>query len=661
VTAAQGGRPQNGAGLFAVERPPRLVLRFVLVLSVAFALASALILVVVHRFAVSEAERAATRHASVVASSLLQHEVEPGDLARPVSPERRRQLDALFRPLLRSGDILGVALVHRNGAVTYATDRRAIGTAVSRERAAAAASGTIVSATGHEHDPDGEDGAKTLETYAPVRPGAAQGAALIVQSYAPVQGAARSAQTRVGGVLEALVLVLFFVFVPLLARVTKRIGAQIDRIHYQAFYDELTGLPNRSHLFERLDLALRRSAGQGRQVAVLHVDLDRFREINNTLGHETGDALLEETAIRLRAAVGGERLLARLGGDEFAIVLEYEEERDARTVAESLRAALEPPTVVGGLALAVDSTIGIAFFPKDGRDAEALLKHAEIATYTAKEWRVGVLAYSPAVDPHDPEQLELVGELREAAERGELRLHYQPKIDLATEEIVGFEALAYWNHPTRGLLPPGAFVPIAERTGAIRYVTRVVLSDAVEQLREWSSLDCELTVAVNLTAIDLLDPKLPRQLKALLRKHDVDPGRLCIELTERTVMAAPDRAKSVLKRIVAAGVQVSIDDFGTGHSSLAYLRNLPVHEVKIDRSFVSDMTVSPHDRMIVLAAIQLGHSLGLRVVAEGVETSAVHETLRELECDEAQGYLYGRPQPAEAMTDMLESGDLEAA
>lgn len=659
--ARQRGRQPSKSGLFATERPPRLVLRFVVVLSLALALASAVILVVVHHFAISEAERSATRQASLVASTLLQREVKLGDLARPVPVERRRQLDAVVGALLVSDDTLGVSLVRKDGRITYSTDRRTIGMVVPARLASEAAAGTIVSVGSRARGIDADPGPKTLETYAPVRPGPAGGAALIVQSYAPIERAARAAQLRVGIVLEALLLVLFLIFVPLLARVTKRIGAQIDRIHFQAFYDELTGLPNRAHLFERLGLVLQRAAANQRLLAVLVLDLDQFREINNTLGHESGDVLLAQTASRLRAAVGTEWLLARLGGDEFAVVIEYEDEKDAKAFAADIRKALEPPVIIDGLPFAVDSTVGIAFFPKDGGDAETLVKHADVATHTAKEWHVGVLAYSPAVDPHDPDQLELVGELREAAERGELRLHYQPKIDLTTNTIAGYEALAYWEHPTRGLLPPGAFIPMAERTGAIRHVTRAVLAEAVKQLKEWDSLDARFTVAVNLSAVDLLDPKLPRQLKALLRKYGVDPGRLCIEVTERTVMAAPDRARSILNRIVVAGIQVSIDDFGTGHSSLAHLKNLPAHEVKIDRSFISDMTVSTHDRMIVLAAIQLGHSLGLRIVAEGVETKAVHDALVEQGCDQAQGYLYGSPEPAEAVTSMLSSGGLEAA
>jgi diguanylate cyclase (GGDEF)-like protein len=649
------------SGLFATEQPPRLVLRFALVLSLTIALASAVILVVVYHFAVSQAERAATSQASLVASTLLQQEIAVSDLERRVPPARRAELDRLFRTLSMTDGMLAVSLIRRDGLVTYSTDRRALGTFVSPALATEAASGTVISRTGSNAPGSGGGATKALETFAPVRPGKAPGAALILQSYDSIHEAARSAQLRVGAVLEGLLLALILVFVPLLARVTRRISRQIERIHFQAFFDELTGLPNREHLVERLVPAVARATRDGRRLAVLHLDLDRFREINNTLGHNAGNLVLVETAARLNASVGETGIVARLGGDEFAIVVEYETDSDVTKVAERVRSAIEPVVVVGGMSVAVNGTLGIAYFPKDAGDAETLLKHAEVATYTAKEWHIGQLKYSPAVDAHDPEQLELVGSLQEAAENGQLCLHYQPRIDLRNGALSGFEALAYWDHPLRGMLPPGAFIPLAERTGAVRHVTQAVLTRAVEQLREWSVLDGEFTVAVNLTATDLLDPKLPALLRRLLRRHAIEPGRLCLELTEGTVMAVPDRARRILERIAALGVQVAIDDFGTGHSSLAYLKNLPVHELKIDKSFVADMTASQHDRMIVLAAVQLGHSLGLRVVAEGVETAEADIALRELDCDFAQGYFYGRPQPPDVAAKLLEDAVLEAA
>jgi diguanylate cyclase (GGDEF)-like protein len=652
IARASRPRPRD-SGLLATERPPRLVLRFVVVLTVALAAASALILVLVHHFAISESERSATRHASLVAATLLQQEVERSDLERVVSRGRRRELDTMLRSPIVASDTIAVSLVREDGLVTYSTNPGVMGAVVSPPLAAEAAGGTVVSRVSRTARADGSGRTKTLETYAPVRRGLRNGGALIVQSYAPIEHAARRAQFRVGAVLEGLLLLLFLVFVPLLARVTRRIGRQIERIHQQAYYDDLTGLPNRAHLFERLELAVRRGTRPERRIAVLLLDLDRFREINDTLGHEAGDLLLAGTAARLEEAAADDALLARLSGDEFAVVVEVADEEDALAYAEQLRAAVEPPLVVGGVPLAVEATVGLSLHPNDGEDAATLLKHAEIATYTAKEWKVGVLGYSPAIDPHDPEQLGLVAALREASNRDELVLHYQPKIDLGTGVVVGFEALAYWQHPTRGLLPPRAFVPVAERTGAIRHLSRAVLTRAVRQLREWESIDPGLTVAVNLTAIDLLDLELPQQLEDLLHEYEVDPRHLCIEITESTVMADPQRASSTLERIVSTGVRASIDDFGTGHSSLAYLKNLPVHEVKIDRSFVAALTVSPHDRLIVHAMIELAHNLGLQVVAEGVETDAVDAALRQLHCDQAQGYLYARPQPAESLTSLL--------
>jgi diguanylate cyclase (GGDEF)-like protein len=649
-----------GSALFRAERPPRLVLRFTVVLAITLALASALILVVVHQFTLAQAQRSAGQQAGLVASAVLQRDVSARDLAGRVSASRRRHLDAVFHRYVLSEDVVALSLVRKDGLVTYSTDHRVIGTIASGALAAEATAGTIVSRVSSANT-ERRTHAKTLETYAPVGPNTRGGAALIDQSYAPIEGSARSAELRVGAVLEALLISLVVLFVPLLVRVTRRIRGQIERIHRQAFYDNLTDLPNRVHLFERLELAVTRSTETGRQLAVLLLDLDRFREINETLGHGAGDVVLRETGARLESAVGDTMLVGRLGGDEFAVITEYgsEDEVDAR--AQDLRTVVEPPLRIGDVQLAVEATVGIALFPSDSGDADTLLKHAEVAMHTAKQWRVATLAYSPAVDPHDPEQIGLVAELRVGVENGELRLHYQPKVNLQTGGIVGFEALAYWQHPKRGLLPPGAFVPVAERTGAIRHISRAVLNDVVKQLAEWKNVGGDFSVAVNLTAIDLLDLNLPRRLEALLRRHRVAPRRLCIELTESAVMADPERAQSTLQRIAATGVRVAIDDFGTGHSALAYLKSLPAHELKVDKSFVSGMTISRQDRMIVLATITLAQSLGLRVVAEGVESVEVHNALKAIGCDYGQGYLYGRPSPLEDVVSLLPQDGEEAA
>jgi diguanylate cyclase (GGDEF)-like protein len=650
---------EQHTSLFERERPPRLVMRFAIVLSLSLGVASALILVIVRVHATGQAERAAIGHAELVASTLVEGEITSNDVGEPVSRARRAELDAVFREEVLGSGVVAVSILRGDGLVTYSTDEHRIGALAGRPLPADARGSAIVSAIS-EPTP-GDTAEKTLETVAPLGHGSRRGALVIEQGYGPIEDAARAAQLRVGAVLEGLLVLLVLVLVPLLARVTRRIESQIERIHAQAYYDDLTTLPNRAHLREALDHALRRAAGPHRSLGVLLLDVDRFREINDTLGHDAGDELLVEVAARLRAEVGGEGLLARLGGDQFAVVIELEGEDDGHELACAIRAALEPATVVAGLSLTIECTVGIALYPEDGLDTETLLRNAEVATYTAKERRLGALRYSRVDDPHDPARLALANELRGIGERRELALHFQPKVDLAEGVVVGYEALAYWKHPSRGLLPPGAFVPIAERSGGIRYLTRAVLAASLEQLREWSVSQPSLTLAVNLSAIDLLDPELPDLLDDLLRRSGVEGRMLCVELTESAVMADPARARSILDRFAAAGIAISVDDFGTGHSSFAYLKHLPVDELKIDRGFVAGMAASAHDRAIVEAAIHLGHSFGLEVVAEGVESTETHELLRQLGCDRAQGYLYGRPQPADLVTAQLASEDLEAA
>ena len=660
---AMGRRPQEERGLFAIERPPRLVLRFAIVLSIALALASGLILVLVRSFTVSQAESSATRQASLVTATLLQREVRRSDFLRPVDDSRRASLDGLLRRHLVPADILGMSLVRGDGLVTYSTDHRFIGERVSPALATEAATGVIVSRTSTSRAagaPEGTQGSRD------VRAGrrAEWSVRALRRSSSPTSAIERDAQRAllwVGGVLEALLLVLFAIFVPALARVSRRIRRQIETIHFQGFYDELTGLPNRAHLRQRLALALERAEAGGRQVAVLLLDLHNFREINDTLGQAAGDSVLRAVGSRLEVLLDRDTLLARYVGDEFAIVLEFDSDDAVSEIAERARAAVERPLVVDGVPIAVDASVGSSVFPTDGSDAETILRHAEVAMHTAKSWRVGVLSYSPAVDPHDPEQLVLLGELRDAASRRELVPHFQPKVELSSRKIVGFELLTYWQHPARGLLPPGAFIPLAERTGAIRHLSRAVLELALKQLTEWRDLRDDLAVSVNLTAIDLLDLELPDQLEELSNRYGVAPPSLCLEITETTIMADLDRGRSVLDRLAAIGFQLSVDDFGTGYSSLSYLKNLPAHEVKIDRSLVSGIATNTQDRTIVRATIEMAHSLGLRVVAEGVETSAQESLLRNLDCDQAQGFLYARALPASEIDVAVASWEYAAA
>ncbi len=436
--------------------------------------------------------------------------------------------------------------------------------------------------------------------------------------------------------------------------VTARKRAE-EELARRALHDALTGLPNRALLLDRLGQALRAAAraGGGTAVALLLLDLDRFKEVNDTLGHPAGDALLAEVAARLRAAVRGSDTVGRLGGDEFAVLLPGDDAAGAARVAATVAAALAAPLVVEGQALVVGGSIGIAACPAHGADVATLLRHADIAMYTAKRTRTGVAVYDPAQDARARARLALLDDLRAGIAAGAFTLHYQPKIDLDTGRSSWVEALVRWAHPTRGLLPPEVFIPLAESTGLIVPLTRWVLEEATRQAGAWRRAGLAVSVAVNLSAASLQDPALPATVAALLGAHALPAGLLRVELTESMLMADVGRAPVALAALADIGVRVSVDDFGTGYSSLAYLKRLPVDELKIDKAFVRDVAVDASDAAIVGATIGLGHGLGLRVVGEGVESQASLDALRALGCDGAQGYHIARPLPPAAMTRWL--------
>ena len=376
------------------------------------------------------------------------------------------------------------------------------------------------------------------------------------------------------------------------------------------------------------------------------IDLDRFKEVNDTMGHEQGDRLLVEVSARLGQLLRGERLLARLGGDEFAVLAVVPHRGAVGEVATRLHRALALPFDLGGVAIELGASIGIALQPDHGEDVSTLLRHADVAMYEAKRGGSRIETYSSARDPYSPERLKLLGDLRRALDHDELVLHFQPKVALSTGRVIGVEALVRWQHPERGLLGPDEFLALAERTGLIADITRWVLDAAVRQCAAWRRAGIELPVAVNLAAANIVDTPLPEAVAAVLQRWEV-PGRLLeCEISEDTVMGDPRRATDVLERLRGLGVRLSLDDFGTGHSSLSYLKRLPLDEVKIDRSFVIGMADDPSDAAIVRSTIDLARHLGLEVVAEGVETTEVLDVLAALECDVAQGFLLSRPLPA---------------
>ncbi|HLJ67795.1 MAG TPA: EAL domain-containing protein [Chloroflexota bacterium] len=416
-----------------------------------------------------------------------------------------------------------------------------------------------------------------------------------------------------------------------------------ERLRFQALNDPLTGLGSRTLLQERLEEMLLRARNLHEPVALLLMDLDRFKEVNDTFGHHYGDAMLRQLGARLMQVVRKCDTIARLGGDEFAAILPGTDARGAIAVADKLLATLVDPFAVEGYHLSVSGSVGIALFPSHGMEATTLLRLADVAMYNAKRARSGYAVYDVEQDQYSPDRLTLVGDLRHAIEHGELVLHYQPMVDLRTGETSRVEALVRWNHPVRGLVPPFQFVSLAEETGLIEPLTLWVAREAFRQCYTWRKARRNITVSINLSAQSLYDPLLVDFLSRRMRESGVSPAWLEVEITESAIMVDSSRSRDLLHRLHAMGVSISIDDFGTGYSSLAYLKELPVDEIKIDRSFVSGMPTDVNDAVIVRSVIDLGHNLGLDVVAEGVEDQHALRMLTDMGCDRAQGFYLGPP------------------
>ena len=425
--------------------------------------------------------------------------------------------------------------------------------------------------------------------------------------------------------------------------------AQILRL---AYWDILTALPNRARFREAVGLAIRDAAdarladGADASVAVIMLDLNRFKHVNDVLGYSVGDQVLVGIAERLgRALARDGDVVARLSGDEFAVLLHRTDAAQAQAVALRIEQALEQPLVLGEHKVDMGAGLGIACWPLHAEDADMLLVRVEMAMYAAKRRSNGPVTYDPAIDATSVQTLTLISELRQAVDRNELRLYLQPKLALDDRRVVGAEALVRWQHPQRGLVPPMQFIPFAEQTGFIRFLTMWVFEEAARHWQTLADEGLQLRLSVNLSTRDLLDLDLPQKFAALLARHGVPAKAFCLEITESAIMDDPQRALATLDALSAMGFKLSIDDFGTGYSSLAYLKRLPVDELKIDQSFVRNMTTDRDDEMIVRSTIDLAHNLGIMVVAEGVETAEAWNLLRELKCDQAQGFHMGRPMP----------------
>jgi diguanylate cyclase len=447
-----------------------------------------------------------------------------------------------------------------------------------------------------------------------------------------------------GLVVFAIVLVIFQYLVGELL-LSQRRGEELQAV---ATTDDLTGLANRKHFNDQVDSTIAEADGKPTTFGVLLLDLDHFKDINDTLGHQYGDDLLTDLGPRLAARIGEGGMVARFGGDEFAILPAVRTENLAALTAivEDVMACVREPVKFDDITLQVDASIGVARFPHDGQDAQTLLRRADIAMYSAKAERDGHRFYAHGQDRHSVSRLSMVGDFRRALEKDdEIVVHFHPIVDLGTGQVHGAEALVRWQHPDLGLLQPAAFLEIVEQTGLIGAMTTHVLQKAIAECAAWHAAGRDLTMSVNLSVRNLHDPMLSSQVAQMLDRHRLPPAALKLEITESMILSDPQRALATVESLSEIGVRFAVDDFGTGHSSLANLRRLPVHELKIDRSFVTPMLNEESDGVIVRSTIDLGHALGLTVVAEGVEDEVTLARLEEIGCDRAQGHFFSKPIP----------------
>jgi diguanylate cyclase (GGDEF)-like protein len=628
--------------------------------------------------------------AQLVARLGIQPRLTPRDLRDGLSAQGVRALDEQLRARSVTSDLARIKIWNNRGQIIYSDDHALIG------RSPGAGDSDLQDALAGEPDPAevvtpslrsetaSEVGlGRLVEVYVPLRfarTGPPAGAFEIYLSYKPIAAAIGHDERTIAMVVFLGLALLWAILYRIVASASKRLRRQAQENDRLARYDQLTGLPNRTLFRERAARALQRARvggsplvrrvwvggepslgrarADGESVAVLLLDLDAFKQINDTLGHGAGDAVLREVAARLRAQLDPDTVLARLGNDEYAILHPLTRTpthpvADAVAVAATVHSALQAPVAVDGVALNIEASIGIALAPDHARDADELLQRADMALDRARTRRGSVEVYSPEHDHAGAERLALLGEVRPALEREEFTLFYQPQIALRTGRVTGVEALLRWRHPQRGMIPPLQFISLIEQTALVGPVTLHVIDLALGQAARWREAGLHLGMSVNLSARNLHDPELPEQIGALLQRHGVPAATLTVEVTESAAMADPATAVGVLEALRAGGVGVSIDDFGSGNASIAYLAKLPVGELKIDRSFVTPMCENPRDEAIVRTTIDLARHLGLHVVAEGIETTEVCERLAEMGCDAGQGYLISRPAPAEELTPWL--------
>ena len=595
--------------------------------------------------------------AAVIASTAIEPLLTSADLRGGIDPATLGRIDTVADRAVAAGVVMRLRIRDLNGNVVYSQDGSGM-TETPEGDALEAAEGHVHAEITHlnaDANDSGPLGAQVVEVYQPLSGGSAGTRVGVLEVYLPYEPIRQDIAAGLSTLYRDLavgLLALYVVLAGLSLATTRRLQQQARRNLYLAEHDQLTGLPNRRQFLARIGELTDSPAGTRAAVAVL--DLDRFKEVNDSLGHDNGDQLLVRLGERLAAAVRPGDVVARLGGDEFGLVLaRVTSEADATAALERLIAAVGQPVQVGGLPLAPEASVGFVLLPEDGDTPDVLLQRADIAMYVAKASHAGAVRYDSAQDHYDADRLAVVGELRRALAEDELVLHYQPKLNMADGSVTAVEALVRWNHPRHGLLYPDAFLPLAEQTGLIDPLTDWVVTAALTQMRAWSGAAAELSVAVNVSARNLSQASFADRVLAAVALSGLAPARLVLEITETALFTDVERATVGLSRLDSAGVMISLDDFGQGQTSLGYLSRLPLHELKVDRAFVTDMTREPTNAAIVRSLVELAHNLGFVVVAEGVEDAHTLGALAEMGCDFAQGYLMARPMPADAVPDWM--------
>jgi diguanylate cyclase (GGDEF)-like protein len=583
--------------------------------------------------------------ALLVAQTAVEPILDGRPLSAGLSAAEHADLRRLVSRAVHTDDLLRLRLRDLSGQVVFSDDGS--GFKDRPEDEALKAARGVVNARLTRLNADANDsgplGPQAVEVYLPLVAGAPSQRVGVLEVYLPYAPIATDVNRGLDTLYRDLVLGLVALFVVLFViswSVSRRLRQQVRVNKFLAEHDTLTELPNRTLFHEHAERSVLRAVASDTRAAVAIVDLDGFKDVNDTLGHHNGDQLLTQLAQRLADHTRPQDGVARLGGDEFGIVLSGVV--DADEVLSRLRELIEHEVEVSGLPLSIESSIGYAVAPDDGIDVDELLQHAEAAMYRAKAQHAGVARYDAVHDHYDATALGLIADLRRGIDAGELVVYYQPKAALADGRIEAVEALVRWRHPTLGLLQPDRFIPLCEQTDLIDKLTVSVLRTALEDVRDLEGV----SVAVNVSARSLARERFAEQVIGILHATGVAASRLIVEITETALLTDPPRAAAVLAELDAAGIGVSLDDFGIGQTSLGYLSSLPVHELKIDKSFVMDMMANPAHAAIVRSIVDLGHNLSLRVVGEGVETDDVFATLRAAGCDLAQGYLLARPMPA---------------